>query len=346
MFDISLFKQISIIDIAKRLGIQVHGTKAMCFMGHDKASPSLSFQKSKNTWRCFGVCGKSGDGIGLVMDVLNLDFKAAIEWLSHEFLILVPDGSYRSPHRTRRHNMLPRSSMPKLADEKEFIADPDLYGWIIKKCGNVSQPQGIDYLNSHGIPLDVATRFGVRELCNPKIALQKLIEKWSAERVYRSGVAFGKNGIPARLIWTSYTLLFPFYEHDLVTFIQGRLWDGNKKFMNPIGIAKPLFNINALMGLKAGSRIHICEGVPDAIALESEKLVAIGVPGAHSFRAEWVDLFLRFNVDVLGDNDTAGQTFQKKISELFAARGMAVRCIPVSGGKDVAEMIANMRRSK
>ena len=40
--DLSPIKQIPIIEVAKRLGIQVRGTKAMCFSGHDKASPSLS----------------------------------------------------------------------------------------------------------------------------------------------------------------------------------------------------------------------------------------------------------------------------------------------------------------
>lgn len=50
MLDLSPLKRIPIIDVAKRLGIPVRGTKAMCFMGHDKASPSLSFLKSKNTW--------------------------------------------------------------------------------------------------------------------------------------------------------------------------------------------------------------------------------------------------------------------------------------------------------
>src|ERR1035438_4329307 len=85
--DLSPIKQIPIVEVAKRLGIQVRGTKAMCFSGHDKASPSLSFLKSRNTWRCFGACGKHGDGITLVMEKAQVDFKSALEWFARNFAV-------------------------------------------------------------------------------------------------------------------------------------------------------------------------------------------------------------------------------------------------------------------
>jgi len=346
MRDISPFKQIPIIEIAKRLGIKVLGTKAMCFTGHDSKTPSLTFNKSKNTWKCYGACGKYGDQINLVAEVCKLEFKDAIEWLSREFVILVPWEQSRSPRKKRRLKPAILPPAPKIQESKEFAADPELYEWLIIKCGHVSKPQGVEYLNSHGIPPEIAADFGVRELCNPNLALIRLIEKWGAQRVYRSGIAWGNNGRPERIIWTSYALLFPFYEQQSVVFIQGRLFEGNKKYLNPRGIAKPLFNTNALMKLEAGKRVHICEGVPDAIALESQNLVAVGVPGATSFRPEWVDYFLKFNVDVMGDNDAGGRKFHKEVSKCFAERGMAVRCVPISEGKDVAEVIAKIRRLK
>ena len=40
----------------------------------DEASPTLSFHKSRNIWRCFGACGKHGDGIALIMQRKGLDF--------------------------------------------------------------------------------------------------------------------------------------------------------------------------------------------------------------------------------------------------------------------------------
>jgi hypothetical protein len=123
-------------------------------------------------------------------------------------------------------------------------------------------------------------------------------------------------------------LLFPFHEQGAVTYIQARMFEGEKKFLNPRGVAKPLFNTDRLRGLRAGKLVHLCEGVPDAIALGAQGVVAVGVLGATSFRADWVDRFLRFRVVLLGDGDAAGAKFAKDIPNFFMER-----CMAASGAK-------------
>lgn len=346
--DLAPIKQIPIIEIAERLGIQVRGAKAMCFMGHDKASPSLSFLKSRNTWRCFGACGKHGDGITLVMESKGVDFGSALEWFSQNFGVTIALHPRRRPGRARPHksSTVTRTRAAKPHEAGEFSADPELYAWLIGKCAIVSSPLGIEYLSLHGISQESAERFNLRELRKPPLALRKLVEKWGEQRVYKSGIAWGKDGHPERLVWGSYALLFPFYENGLVTYIQARMFAGDKKFLNPRGVEKPLFNTDRLCSLPAGYRVHLCEGVPDAIALETRGLVAVGVLGATSFRAAWVDRFLKFKVVVLGDGDAAGDKFAKDISNSFMERGKAVRCMPLPKGKDVADVLAQPRRPK
>jgi DNA primase len=345
--DLSPLKQIPIIEVAKRLGIQVRGTKAMCFSGHDKASPSLSFLKSRNTWRCFGACGKHGDGINLVMEKEGLDFKSALEWFARIFAVDVTRQFGGQSHRSRavraKKAVVVKTAIP---EQQEFTADPELYEWLIGKCASVSSPAGVNYLDTHGISPESATRFNIRELRDPARAFRKLIEEWGGPRVYRSGVAWGANGHPDRLVWSSHALLFPFYEKGVVTYIQARLFAGMPKFLNPRGIAKPIFNADRLQKLKSGQLIHLCEGVPDAIAVESHGLAAVGILGATSFRADWVDRFLKFKVVVLGDGDAAGAMFAKDISAFFMERGKAVQCKPLPKGKDVADVFAQVRGSK
>jgi DNA primase len=345
--DLSRLKQIPIVEVAERLGIQVRGTKAMCFMGHDKASPSLSFLKSHNTWRCFGACGKHGDGITLVMEMEGLDFKSAVEWFARNFAVDVT-RQFRGPLRRGRivraktHVVV----QPATHEQKEFVTDSELYEWLIGKCDLVSSPAGIRYLNEHGISHESATRFNIRELRDPAQAFHKLVEKWGGPRVYRSGVAWGANGHPERLVWNSHALLFPFYEQGVVSYIQARMFHGEPKFLNPRGVPKPLFNADRLQKLKPGQLIHLCEGVPDAISIESHGLIAVGILGATSFRADWVDRFLKFKVVVLGDGDPAGTKFTRDISTFFLDRGKAVQCKPLPAGKDVADVLAQTRRSK
>jgi DNA primase len=345
--DLSPLKQIPIIEVANRLGIQVRGTKAMCFMGHDKDSPSLSFLKSRNTWRCFGACGKHGDGITLVMEKEELDFNSALEWFARNFAVDVTRhfrGLRERPRSTKsKKNSVVIAPLPQ---ESEFVADPELYAWFISKCDIVSGTIGIKYLDSHGISPDATDRFNIRQLSKPEYALRNLVKTWGAQRVCRSGVAWCNDGRPERLIWGSYALLFPFYEEEQITYIQARMFEGDRKFMNLRGIAKPLFNVDRLRGLPSGQTVHLCEGVPDAIALESQNLNAVGVLGATSFRVEWVDRFLKFKVVVLGDGDAAGEKFASDISKFLMDRGKPVQCMLLPGGKDVADVLAQRGMAK
>ena len=345
--DLSPLKQIPIVEVAERLGIQVRGTKAMCFMGHDKASPSLSFLKSRNTWRCFGACGKHGDGVTLVMEKEGLDFKSALAWFARNFAV---DVTRRFRGQVRR-NRTPRPNKAVTVqtvtpEQQEFAADPELYAWLIGKCASVSSPVGLSYLNTHAISQEGSTRFNIRELRDPARAFRRLVEEWGGLRVYRSGITWGTGGRPERLVWSSYALLFPFYEQGVVTYIQARMFEGERKFLNPRGVAKPMFNADMLQKLKPGKLVHFCEGVPDTIALESHGVAAVGILGATSFRPDWVDRFMRFKLVVLGDGDAAGAKFAEDIFTFFMKRGKAVQCKILQKGNDVADVLAQQRRSK
>ena len=118
------------------------------------------------------------------------------------------------------------------------------------------------------------------------------------------------------------------------------MFEGNQKYLNPRGIAKPLFNLDRLTGLPAESTVHICEGVPDALAMEAHGLNAVGVLGATSFQSEWADPFLKFNVEVLAQGDAAGKKFVTDISLFFRTRGKSVSCKCLPEGKDAADVFA------
>ena len=328
------------------MGIPTRVNKAMCFTGHDKATPSLSFKPDANTWKCFGACGKHGDAIALVMEVLDLNFKSALAWFDSAFGVRVrgrrdkrvPDAfETQSPQSP---NSAPRRSVPT------FQADPEIYSWLIGKCGPVASPTGLAYLKQHAISAAMTRRFAICELTDARRALERLVETWGAERVYRAGLVLGDGVTQGRLIWWSYALLFPFFQHDTVTYIQGRQFQSRAKYLNPRGVAKPLFNSEQLRTLVPGSTIHICEGIPDAIALESVGLRAVGILGATSFRPEWVELFMSFNVVLTPDGDAGGDTFLSTIRLAFAARGKAVRSIRVQPGEDVASILATEGRHR
>jgi len=350
--ELTEIKALPIREVATRLGIRILGrSKAMCFDGHDRHTPSLSFDLKRNIWKCFG-CGKKGDTLALVMEVLQLDFKHAIAWASTEFRVVVIRNKGHRKLRpgtlgTARGSVVAKNVESKTkSDIAAFCSDPELYSWLVARCGGVSQPLGLNYLDEHGISRDVARRFQLREIRYPARALDQLIQRWGADRVFRSGLAWGDNGLPERLIWTSYAVLFPFFFENHAQFVQGRLFRGKQKFINPRGVAKPLFNVDPLSSLPHGSIVHICEGIPDALALESRGIFAVAVLGATSFRPEWVDLFLRYDVVLMPDGDLGGQVFWKHASNCFRERGKTVRRVKIPSGKDVADVVAKIGMPK
>jgi DNA primase len=338
-------RNIPVIDIATHLNIEVRGKKAFCFSGHDKNTRSLSFEPHRNIWKCFG-CDKKGDGIKLVMEALSCDFKTAMEWLSAEFGIQI-DNPFLSTYRRVHTKAKTHSKQKNLANAKSdltqtsFSPDTEIYTWLLRECGPVEATIGKAYLKNHGIRKSETDRFCIRELADPMMTLRKLIKQWGSSRVIRSGIAWSNDGTETKsLIWPSYALLFPFFEHNALIYLQGRLFGGPRKFVNPQGISKPLFNEERLRTLTKGAIVHICEGVPDAIALEGKGLPAVAVLGASSFRPEWVDRFAKFDVCLMPDGDAGGDIFVRIVSTCFQVRGKAVRVIKAPAGSDVAAVVA------
>ena len=345
--EIDQIKEIPVMEVATRLQIKIRGRKAICFGGHDRRTPSLSFEPRRNIWKCFG-CEKKGDNIKLVMEVLKCDFRAALNWFADEFDMPLSGLSRFSESRKQtliRKPLANRRKVPPRKDHRDqaFCVDTELYTWFIEKCRQVQTEQGRKYLRGHGIPETLAERFYVRELQEPSRTFRELVEKWGTERVFRSGISWGDDkGKAASLIWTSYALLFPFMENDHIIYIQGRLFQGTRKFVNPQGIVKPLFNRARLYPLPRGSTVHICEGVPDAIAMEGAGFPAVAVLGASSFRPEWVDDFLDFEVVLMPDGDAGGNVFASSVSEWFQKRGKAVQIIQAPRGEDVSSVIVQI----
>lgn len=336
-------RAIPVIDVAVKLNIQRKGRKAFCFDGHDVKTPSLSFEPYRNRWKCFG-CGKHGDNIQLVMEVLSCGFAEALNWFSDEFGISITGRTRgrRKPRPRPNHTIRKREEhLPLATDSPNLAPDGEVYSWFLRECRLVKAEIGTKYLQDHGISRMMAERFSVRELTDPDRICRALTQKWGVDRVVRSGIAWSvRNGSELKLIWNSYTLVFPFFQREDVIYLQGRLFVGDNKYVSPHGISKPLFHEERLRALPKGSIVHICEGVPDVITMEGRGFPAVGVLGASSFRSEWVDKFGKFEVFLMRDGDTGGNVFARTVSKCFQERGKSVRVIRAPEGLDVADVMA------
>ena len=91
-YEIQKLRELSIEKVAKEMGMKVEHHKALCPF-HDDHHASLTFNKTKNSCRCY-VCMRSSIGtIDLVMRYLGKDFPAACRWLAGEHQIQLEEDS-------------------------------------------------------------------------------------------------------------------------------------------------------------------------------------------------------------------------------------------------------------
>lgn len=334
--DLTEIKKIPIIDVAIKLGIDVKKKKSMCFTGHDKNTPSLSFYEKDNTWKCFGACDKGGDAISLVQEYLQIDFVESVKWFECY-------GIYQARRIGELRPKIHRPPQTIVTKKEDTFPDDEIYTWFMSKCGEVTLQVGIDYLKNHCIESKVLINYKVKELRNSERAKKSLIVKWGVERLVRSGLITLDCAGKPNLIWRSYCVLFPFFEGGKLTYIQGRMFSGKSKYLNLKGICKPIFNVDKLSNLKRGSKIHLCEGVPDALAMESSGLDAVAILGATSFKKEWVSLFKEFEIVLVPDGDKGGVTFSKTIQKHFNDAGKSIRVMSLPKNKDAADVLSEIR---
>ena len=79
-FDLEKLRALPIEGVAQRLGLSVTRHVSLCPF-HDDRHPSLHFNVSKNTYKCY-VCDAHGGPIDLVMNHLHLSFVEACRWLA------------------------------------------------------------------------------------------------------------------------------------------------------------------------------------------------------------------------------------------------------------------------
>jgi len=119
-------KEVPIVEIGKTLGLPIKRNKCDCFTGHDRNSPSLSFDKKRNIFKCFG-CGIGGDGIELVKMMEKKNFKEACEWIIAEFKISVISSLWLKKISKKSNSKKRKPSKKIVVQEEVHIANPEIY---------------------------------------------------------------------------------------------------------------------------------------------------------------------------------------------------------------------------
>lgn len=324
-------KSIPILDVAERLGLRIRGRSAHCFAHQPDRNPSLRFNIEKNTYRCY-VCPRIGGSvIDLVMQVLNVPYQEALDYLSGRGVSL-PKRSERK--RTSNRPIIGVDSLGKGAAtrEKSEILQSLLSETPLEK-------EGVSYLAGRGIDIDLAREMGIGFLRpeDYRNLFWRMSRRLGRSRLMAAGLTrfylFAKEGLSF--------LLFPYRFEGRVHAIKGRCLltkaEAKARAVSRFVMTERAEILYNQQIVESSRDLYLCEGEIDTLTLLQAGYPAVGIPGTGSFKESWFALLTGKRVVLCLDSDPAGKEASAHLAEEFNRRGITHLKLDLPDGKDVNE---------
>jgi DNA primase len=344
-------KDVNILSLFSSFGVKLE-KKGNSYMGlcpfHDDKNPSLSVDKTKGLFHCFG-CGASGDVFDLVMRMRSIPFREALEYLKKvEFTpfndVVSPkgDASVQQPAE-----VLPEPEEPDPGASKDpLVGDhPDGFSLEKVKLNTISEyyhsqllsyPEALDYLGSRKLlNWELLNRLSIGYAPGD---LRKKIGDRQFQMLKESGV-FTEKGREA----FAGCITFPLFdESGEVVGLYGRKVSSKVKVKHLYlkGPHRGLFNGGAFKAYR--ERIIFTESIIDALSLMAMGVLNVvpiyGTNGVTSDHFQSLKDNRTKEVVLAFDNDKAGLEGSEKLAEKLLKTGYPVRQITPPGATEKAPL--------
>lgn len=316
------------VRLGKRSGSNLFG---LCPF-HSEKTPSFSVSPDKQIYHCFG-CGKGGGVINFIMEIENLSFPEAVEFLARRAGMPIPEQTDDRESR-RRARMLALNR-----DAARFF-----YSQLSTPAGRAAR----DYMAGRRIGSAAATNFGLGAAPDSWDSLLRAMETkgYTGQELFEAGLARrGKNGG----FYDSFRnrLMFPVIDvrGNVIGFSGRILEDGEPKYMNspetPVfSKSRNLFALNLAKKSKSGY-IILSEGNIDVVSLHQAGFDSAVASLGTSLTPEQARLISRYTDQVIiaYDNDGAGQKASQRAIGILEKLDVRVKVLRMSGAKDPDEFI-------
>ena len=311
---------IPIQTVASWLGLQLplRGMVRCPFDDHDDRNPSFEVKRSGNRWICYG-CNRRGGSIDFVKTYKVLEFLEAKRWLATRAGM----NSSTSPR--------PRTSIPSKPakpsqkdDDSKTPPDHEVYEQLLQLA--LLQASGHKYLIERGISSKTIAAFSIGQVTNTNMILKKLLRAYGFMRLNNAGLLTTKSSLrDARLIFPDSSLLFPFFEHCRVAYLQARVINSANstgKWRNLNHRTPRIYNVDALIDSEADT-LSICEGVIDTLSAFELGHIAIGLLGINATLSTEQLIKLRGRqVNILLDWDPPGDAKSAELKQQMRRFGI------------------------
>ena len=316
------------VQFTKRSGQNLFG---LCPF-HSEKTPSFSVSPSKQIYHCFG-CGKGGSVINFIMEIENLSFPEAVEFLARRAGMKVPEQQ-SDPGKPKRDRL--------------YALNRDAARFFYEQLSTPAGAAAVDYMLRRGITPGTARRFGLG--CAPEswdALCSAMKEKGYTEReLYDAGlVRRGKKGG----VYDAFRgrLMFPVIDvrGNVIAFSGRALGDVEPKYLNspetPVfSKSHNLFGLNLAKKSKSGY-IILVEGNVDVVSLHQAGFDSAVASLGTSLTPEQARLISRYKSEVViaYDADEAGRKAAQRAIGILEKLELKVRVLTVRGAKDPDEFI-------
>ena len=299
---------------------------------HSEKTPSFSVSPDKQIYHCFG-CGKGGGVINFIMEIENLSFPEAVEFLAKR-------AGMQMPQEENDRESKKRSRMLSLnRDAARFF-----YEQLSSPPGEAARA----YMAKRRIGGATAKNFGIGFAPDSWDSLEEAMREkgYSDFEMFDAGlVRKGKNGG----FYDTFRnrLMFPVIDvrGNVIGFSGRILGDGEPKYMNSpetlvFNKSRNLFALNLAKKSKSGY-IILSEGNIDVVSLHQAGFDSAVASLGTSLTAEQARLISRYTNQVIiaYDKDGAGIKAAQRAIGILEKLDLKVKVLRLSGAKDPDEFI-------
>ena len=318
----------SYVRLSKRSGANLFG---LCPF-HSEKTPSFSVSPDKQIYHCFG-CGKGGGVINFIMEVENLSFPEAVEFLAKR-------AGMPMPEETNDRESKKRARMLALNREAARF----FYSQLSTPAG----AGACDYMRQRQLSPATARRFGLGFAPDSWNSLTDAMKEkgFTEYELADAGlVRRGKNGG----VYDTFRnrLMFPVIDvrGNVIGFSGRILGEGEPKYMNSpetlvFNKSRNLFALNLAKKSKCGY-IILSEGNIDVASLHQAGFDSAVASLGTSLTPEQARLISRYTDQVIiaYDNDGAGIKAAQRAIGILEKLDLKVKVLRLEGAKDPDEFI-------
>jgi DNA primase len=316
----------------KRTG---RGYSGVCPFHNDKG-PSLSVSQDKQLYHCFG-CGASGNVVGFIMQIRNMDYVDAIRYLADRSNIKIEEKEY-SPEEKKKEDIKEAIYEINILAARKFFAN--LYK-------NVN---ALEYFKNRGIDDKTLKRFGLGFSTSEWEDLYRFLKSknYSDELILQAGLVIPKKKTSGYFDRFRNRAMFPVFDvKGRVIGFGGRVMDNSKpKYLNspetPVfEKGTNLYGLNFVIKSGLPQYIIVVEGYMDCISLHQYGITNAVASLGTALTIEQSRLLKRYSKDIYicYDADSAGQTATLRGLEILESTGCNVKVIMIPDGKDPDEFL-------